>query len=312
MGADSENVLLYIPPRPPSYPSPPPKAPSPKISESGYYSERPSTVPVLKKNMSLCSTQGTKVSHLRRILEDPDETNLTKKQLALELVKYDTDGDGWVSTGEMLEAIVEVVDRLKMNVSDLDRIAENRGAIGKKVARKLHEKDKDGDGAIDADELVDAMEELVKEEESGKFWFRFSMVSCLLTIITIVVIVGLSVALQVALKDTKVDATSNTLTAYRGSGQNQALRVASSDFSVSSSGDFVPRNSSGLVNVATKLSTVTDCPTSFDSEYLRHIEVIELGLDSDQTLYLKPSGFILGSNQVTFFTQLGNVTFSNK
>lgn len=267
-----------------------------------------------KRNDSLCSTQGTKVTHLRKIVEDPEEVNITKKQLARELLKYDVDGDGWVSTGEMLEAIIDVVDRLTMNVTDLDRIAQNRGEIGKKVARKLREKDKDGDGAINADELVDAMEELVREEESGKFWFRFSMVSCLLTLITIVVIVGLTVALQISLKDTKVDSSSNTLTAYRGSGQSAAVRVASSDFSVSPSGDFVPRgsNSSSLVNVATKLSTATDCPTSFDAEYLRHIQVIEFDLNADETLYLKPAGFIIGSNAVTFFTQLGNIIFSNK
>jgi Ca2+-binding EF-hand superfamily protein len=318
---DAEKVLLYIPPQAQgsqslsgheSYAMPSPQPP-PKMSDGG--NGRPSYVyKRISRNESLCSTKGTSVSHLKKILDDPFETNMTKQQLARELIKYDTDEDGWVSTGEMLTAIVEVVDRLKLNVRDLDKIAMTRGTIGRKVAAKLHEKDKDGDGAIDADELVDAMEELVRDEESSKFWFRFSMVSCLLTLITIVVIVGLTVALQVSLKDTKVDINSLTLTAYRGSGQNQALRVASSDFAISPSGDIVPRgsNSSSLVNVATKLSTVTDCPISFDSEYLRHLEVIELDVTADQTLYLKPSAFIIGSGQVTFFTQLGNITFADK
>ena len=46
--------------------------------------------------------KGTKISYLLKILEDSSETNVNKKQLAKELVKYDMDGDGWISTNEMM------------------------------------------------------------------------------------------------------------------------------------------------------------------------------------------------------------------
>lgn len=291
---------------------------SPRDARPSYSSAPRRTTPgnrpsFLKRNDTICSTQGTKVSHLRKIIDDPNEQNMTKKQLARELVKYDVDEDGWVSTGEMLEAIIEVVDKLKMSLTDLDRIASNRGTIGKKVAQKLKEKDRDGDGEINADELVDAMEELCRDEESSKFWFRFSMFSSLLTLFTIIIIVGLSVALQISLKDTKVDSSSATLTGYRGAAAGQPIRVASSDFALSSTGDLVSRNnsSSQLVNVASKLTTHSDCPNLLSADYLRDVRTIELDLSQDQTLFLTSQGLIIGDDHVTFFTHLGNITFQN-
>lgn len=64
--------------------------------------------------------------------------------------------------------------------------------------------DRDQNGYIDADDLVDCMVDLAENQQQRRLWFAFALTSMLTTLLTIVVIVGLSVFIQERFKDTQV------------------------------------------------------------------------------------------------------------
>lgn len=64
---------------------------------------------------------------------------------------------------------------------------------------------------VDGFELVDAVVELVTEQQQRKMYFMFALVSLITTIISIAVICSLSFFVAIRLKDTGVSHTAHTM-----------------------------------------------------------------------------------------------------
>jgi hypothetical protein len=199
-----------------------------------------------------------------------------------------------------------------MDVTDLQRVA-GMHHYTKQLAEKLQSLDVDKDGTINSEELVKGIVELIDSEKEKKMWRWFALAAGLLCFMTVAVIIGLSIALNEAYKDSKVDSSSSpVLMGYRGSARNVPVQTASVEFAVTN-GDLVSRAGGTTVQVATKLSSTTECFVYMDLEYLKTIQLVEFLVDATQntTLYLKPLGFLLNTKSITFFTDQGNLTFGD-
>ena len=109
--------------------------------------------------------EGTKVAALQIIYEDPKSTP-EARSLAKKLIDADVDRSGIVSTVEMFDCLCGVVNEVRMNVSDLQRLAGQRSdKYSDIIAKKLSELDGDGDGGIDSNELVNGIVELIDAEK---------------------------------------------------------------------------------------------------------------------------------------------------
>jgi hypothetical protein len=207
----------------------------------------------------------------------------------------------------------QVLHEVKMDVTDLQRVA-GKHHYTKQLAEKLQSLDVDKDGTINSEELVKGIVELIDSEKEKKMWRWFALAAGLLCFMTVAVIIGLSVALNEAYKDSKVDSSSSSpvLMGYKGSARNVPIQTASVEFSVSN-GDLVSRAGGTTVQVATKLSSTTECFVNMDLEYLKTIQLVEFLVDAAQntTLYLKPLGFLLNTKSITFFTEQGTLTFGD-
>lgn len=85
-----------------------------------------------------------------------------------------------------------------------------------KVGEKMKELDRNGDGVVDAGELTDAVDDLVRVELQAKYWRYYSMIAAFAVVVLSGVLAGLTWGIIEQTKQVKV--TNNYMMAAGGSG----------------------------------------------------------------------------------------------
>lgn len=117
---------------------------------------------------------------------------------------------------------------MRLSKSIIERGTANR-IDGNKYAEKLRALDKNGDGELDLEEVVDAMEQMIKSEKQNRMlkWFLAAMtVFCLLTIAATV---GLTYAVVSLSKDTKVGSDNALVNKNTGETLKTGANIQSLD-----------------------------------------------------------------------------------
>jgi len=190
--------------------------------------------------------------------------------------------------------------------------AEEEGGVAATFAVRLENLDKNGDGMVDANELINCMEQLVQEEKLRKQFLFIALACALTTVITVAVILGLSIVIGERLKDTTFNGGSSVMVVK---GSTDPVQVANNEMTVVN-GSLIGRAGNGTsapISVSTKLTKAEACPISMSNTELVHMSLFSLPLPNGNDFFVKVDGFVRSYTPpgLTLFTPVGEINILN-
>ncbi|KXZ43132.1 hypothetical protein GPECTOR_101g33 [Gonium pectorale] len=125
------------------------------------------------------------------------------------------------------------------------------------INKILQELDQNGDGVINAAELVNMLDGVVKARRERRYMFFIIVALCVFCLLTVGAVVGLTYAVVDALKDTQV--TGDTM--YVKGSTVEVVRTGSAEFTVVD-GVFVNRQAQALANATSSSSAAAASNTT--------------------------------------------------
>ncbi|KXZ43120.1 hypothetical protein GPECTOR_101g21 [Gonium pectorale] len=149
-------------------------------------------------------------------------------------------------------------------VADLIKGASGNEGHAAQINNILQELDQNGDGVINAAELINMLDGVVKARRERRYMFFVIAALCVFCVCTVGAVVGLTYAVVDALKDTQV--TGDTM--YVKGSTVDVVRTGSAEFAVVD-GVFVNRQAQALANATSSSAAASNTTTPSPNAVMR-------------------------------------------